>query len=56
MIRKKRGFYATDAEYQEFLEYAQGKERSLSQFARYAMKSEISKSRNRARSRLKGTK
>lgn len=47
MIRTKRNFYATDEEYQKFLEYAQGKERSVSEFARYAMKAEISKHKNR---------
>ena len=47
MIRKKRVFYATDEEYQTFLEYAQGKERSVSEFARFAMKAEISKRKNR---------
>ncbi len=56
MKRTKRAFYATDAEYQEFLEYAQGKERSISEFARYAMKAEISKSRNRANNRRKKPK
>ena len=51
MKRTKRTYYATDTEYQEFRECAQSKERSVSEFARFAMKAEISKHRTKARNR-----
>ncbi len=56
MIRTKRTFYATDTEYQEFRECAQSKERSVSEFARFAMKAEISRHRNKAQNRPKAQK
>lgn len=53
MVRTKRTFYATNKEYEEFVLYAQSKERTLSQFARYAMKAEISKRQYRVKNRPK---
>jgi hypothetical protein len=51
MERKKRAFYATDEEYEEIRRYAEERDRTVSNFALYAMKVEMSKTKKRNQNR-----
>lgn len=51
MERKKRAFYATDEEYKAIKQYAEERNRTVSNFALYAMNAEMSKTKNRLKNR-----
>lgn len=51
MERKKRAFYATDEEYKEIKQYAEERNRTVSNFALYAMNAEMSKTKKRNQNR-----